>query len=80
MEALREAKTIHTKRTADLEGDIVTTDHARSQIVVHDSDGVDRVVILNPMMSSSYKVGDHVRLYVLSDYPDVKEVRLIRVK
>ena len=39
-----------------------------------------QMVILSPGMNSSYKVGDHVRLYVVSDYPDIKEVRLIRIK
>lgn len=80
MADLKEAKTIKTVRTADLEGDVVVADLAGNQIVVRDSDPMDHVVLLNPAMNNKYVVGDHVRLYVVSDMPDVKEVRLIRVK
>ena len=80
MADLKEAKTIHTRRTSDLEGDIVVADYTKNQIVVRDAAGMDHVVILSPGMNSSYQAGDHVRLYIVSDYPDMKEVRLIRVK
>ena len=80
MADLKEAKTIHTVRTADLEGDVVATDYTRNQVVIHDAGGVDRVVILSPGMSGKYQVRDHVRLYVVSDYPDFHEVRVVRVK
>ena len=80
MADLREAKKIHTVRTADLEGDILVTDYARNQMIVRDMNGVDRVVILSPGMHGTYKVKDHVRLYVVSESPNLKEVRLIRVK
>lgn len=80
MADLKEAKTIKTVRTADIDGNVVATDYARNQIVVRDETGTDRVVILNPNMSGKNVVGDHVRLYVVSESPNVKEVKLIRVR
>ena len=80
MADFKEAKTIRTVRTADLEGDVVAADYSRNQMVVRDAGSVDHVVILSPGMSGKYQVRDHVRLYVVSDSPNVKEVKLIRVK
>ena len=80
MADLKEAKTIRTVRTADIDGEVVATDYTRSQIIVRDSSGADRVVILSPGMNNKYQVKDRVQLYVVAEQPDIKEVRLIRVK
>ena len=80
MADLKEAKTIKTIQTADLDGEVVSADYSRNLLVVHDGSGMDRVVILSPGMNNKYQVKDHVRLYVIADQPDAKEVRLIRVK
>src|SRR5207253_3199045 len=44
MADMKEAKSITTKRTADIEGEVVGIDYARNQIVVRDRDGADRAV------------------------------------
>ena len=80
MADLKEAKTIKTIQTADLDGEVVSADYSRNLLVVRDGSGMDRVVILSPGMNNKYQAKDHVRLYVIADQPDAKEVRLIRVK
>jgi ribosomal protein L21E len=77
---LNEAKTIKTQPSADLEGQVVAVDTSRSVIVVRDERGKDNTVIVNSDMNGKNKVGDRVRLYVVSDSPNVQEVRLIRVR
>lgn len=79
MADLKEAKTINTVRTADISGEVVATDYPRNVIIVRDERGVDRTVIVNPALPQNV-VGDHVRLYVVAESPDVREVKLIRVR
>ena len=80
MADLKEAKTITTKYAADLEGDITGTDLVNSRIVVHAADGRNVVVVVNPNLMNQYKAGDHVKLYIVSDYADLQEARMIRVR
>ncbi|GEM_PF-3583987 len=80
MADMREAKTVKTQAAADLEGEVVSTDTVASRMVVRDERGKDHVVLLSPEMNGKNQVGDHVRLYVVSDSPERQEVRLIRVR
>ena len=80
MADLREAKTIKTQRTADLDAEIVSIDYTNNLIIVHNRDGRDVRVLIRPGMVNHYKAGDHVRLYVASDYPDLQEAKMIRVR
>ena len=79
MADLKEAKTIETLTTADLDGDIASIDYTNNVIIVREN-GRDSRVILRPELVRSYKAGDHVRLYVLSPYAEMQEARLIRVR
>ena len=79
MADMREAKTIQTQRTADLDGNIVTLDYTNSVVVIHENDRDSRV-LMTPAMISRYKVGDHVRLYVVTNYNDLQEAKIIRVR
>lgn len=79
MADMREAKTIETRQTADVEGDIVGIDYANNRVIVRESTG-DRTVIFTPGTIKGYKTGDHVRLYVVSNYTNLQEAKIIRVK
>ena len=79
MADLKEAKTIETLTTADLDGEITSIDYTNNVIIVREN-GRDSRLILRPGIAHSYKVGDHVRLYVLSPYAGMQEAQVIRVR
>ncbi len=80
MADLKEAKTIQTYKTADLEGDIINLDYDRNQIVVRESNASNRIVVMKPGVINQYKAGDRVRFYVVSDATSLAEARVIRVR
>ena len=82
MADLKEAKTITTKHTADLEGNIISIDETNGRMIILESNGSGKnvLVAVKPGLINNYKVGDRIRLYVVSDTPDFGEVRMIRVR
>jgi hypothetical protein len=80
MADLKEAKTIETVRDIRrLDGSIVTVDAQGSRMVVRDSHGNERTVLVRQGMITSYRVGNYVRVYQLADRDDVQLVRVIRI-
>lgn len=80
MADMKEAKTIHTRRTADVEGEITSVDYANNLIVVRDANGANRNVLVRPGIIGEHKVGDRLKLYVAVDNADPAAVRLIRIR
>ena len=80
MADMKEAKTIETHRIADLEGEIVTLDYTNKLLILRESSGNNRSVLIRPALIQQHKVGDRVRMYVVQAEPDPSTtVRLIRV-
>ncbi len=78
MADLKEAKTIETIRDVrNLEGNIVSVDTSRSQIVVRGADGKDSTVLLRQGQINNYRMGDHVRIYLLANHEQVQVIRII---
>lgn len=79
MADLKEAKTIETiSEVKSLDGSIVSFDTLSSQIVVRGTDGKDSAVLLRQGQANNYRVGDHVRVYLLADQKQVQVIRVIR--
>ncbi len=77
MADLKEAKMISVvKEISHFEGTILSVDPAIHQLIVRDSAGKDRTVLLAPGTTAYFKAGENVRIYVI---PDKGEARLIRV-
>lgn len=80
MADLREAKTIRTRRTADIEGRITNIDFANNVIVVRGNAGDEQNVLIRPNAIGEHKVGDQIKIYAAVDDRDPRTVRLIRVR
>jgi hypothetical protein len=76
----REAKTIKTRRTADIEGEIARVDYANNLIVIRTTDGPERTVLVRPGLIQEHKTGDRIKMYVAVDDASPQTVRLIRVR
>ncbi len=78
MADLKEAKTIETvNNVRNIEGNIVSVDASRNQIVVRGTEGKESVVILRPGQVNNYRVGDHVRIYHVTNQNQVQVIRII---
>lgn len=79
MADLKEAKTIETVRNMGRhDGYVVRVDPQGSRMVVRDTHGSERTVLVRQGMITSYRVGNQVRVYQLADHEDVQLVRVIR--
>lgn len=79
MADLKEAKTIETIRgVRNIEGRIVSVDTPSSRIVVRGTDGKDSAVIVRQGQIDNYRVGDNVRIYLLTNRDQVQVIRVIR--
>jgi hypothetical protein len=79
MADLKEAKTIETVRNMGRhDGYVVRVDPQGSRMVVRDTHGNERTVLVRQGMITSYRVGNQVRVYQLADHEDVQLVRIIR--
>lgn len=79
MADLREAKTIETvSGMKSLDGNVVMLDSQGSRMIVRDSRGNERNVIVRQGMITTYRVGNQVRVYQLEDREDVQLIRVIR--
>ena len=76
---LKDAMMVRVQTDADIEGEVVRIDRNLNQVVLRQRNGAERVIVLRSTMLDNYKVGDTLRLYVVSDYSDVTEVNVIRV-
>lgn len=78
MADLKEAKTIETVRNIRrIEGDIVSIDPSRSQIVVRDSHGKDTVIWVRQGLVTNYTSGQRVLIYTLPDRDQAQSIRII---
>ena len=77
---LQEAMKIRTRHTADIEGDVVQIDRAAGVLVVREPAGIERTVHARTDVLSGYKVGDHVRLYIVLNDANYQEAKIIRVR
>ncbi len=79
MTDLKEAKTIETVRNMGRhDGYVVRVDAQGSRMVIRDTHGNERTVLVRQGMITSYRVGNQVRVYQLADHEDVQLVRIIR--
>lgn len=60
------------------EGEIIKVDYPKSQIVVHDTNGRDRRVIVKQGMISNYKVDDYVQVHLMADLREAKMIHIAR--
>ncbi len=77
---LKEAKKIRTKQVPDLEGDVISVDAGSNVIIIRDVNGLERSAIIRPSMIRGYRVGDRVRFYAVSEYADLQEAQIIRIR
>ncbi len=79
MADLKEAKTIETiNDVRNLEGNIVSIDTSRSQLVVRDEHGKDAVVWVRQGLVNNYGIGQHVRIYILPNHEEAQLIRVVR--
>ena len=77
MEDMKEAKMIHIVRDLPhFEGSVVSIAPSVNQIIIRESSGNTRAVLVAPGTTAYFKAGDHVRIYAI---PDQREARFIRV-
>lgn len=67
---------LKNEEVRDFEGTIVRVDYRANEIVVRDTTGRERRVIVKQGMIGQYKVDDRVRVQLMAD---MKEARMIRV-
>ncbi len=79
MADFKEAKTIETIRDMGrLDGYVVRVDPQGSRMVVRDTHGKERIVLVRQGMITSYRVGNQVWVYQLAGHEDVQLVRVIQ--
>lgn len=79
-EDLKEAKTIETlKDVMRFEGNVVRVDSQGSRMVIRDTHGNEKIVLLRQGWITNYRVGNYVRVYHLTGREDVQLVRMLRV-
>jgi hydrogenase maturation factor len=77
MADLKEAKTIETVNVGRLDGSVVRVDPQDSRMVIRDTQGNERTVLVRQGSITTYRVGNQVRVYQLADHEDVQLVRVI---
>ncbi len=79
MADLKEAKTIETLRNVGRhDGYVVRVDPQGSRMVIRDTRGNEKTVLVRQGTITSYSVGNQVRVYQLAGHEDVQLVRVIR--
>ncbi len=79
MADMKEAAMIKIIRdVTPLEGTVVNIDSSSHGIVVRESSGKERVILLAPGMTINFRVGDKVRVYALPDRSEAKMIRILK--
>jgi predicted RNA-binding protein len=79
MADLKEAKTIETiGDVRSLQGNIVSIDYSRSQIVVRNTHGKDTTVWARQGLINNYHIGENVRIYTLPNHEEAQLIRVVR--
>ena len=78
--AVKETPVVIVKEdnTKEFEGEILSVDYPDSQILVRDTSGRDRRVIVKQGMINNYKVGDYVKVELMADHKEAKMIRTLK--
>ena len=78
--AVKETPVVIVKEdnSKEFEGEILSVDYPESQILVRDTTGRDRRVIVKQGMINNYKVGDYVKVELMADLKEAKMIRIVK--
>lgn len=62
----------------EFEGEIIQINYPKSQILVHDTGGRDRRVIVKQGMINNYKVDDYVQVRLMADLREAKMIHTVQ--
>lgn len=62
----------------EFEGEIIQIDYPKSQILVHDTEGRDRRVLVKQGMINNYKVDDYVQVSLMADLREAKMIHTVQ--
>jgi hypothetical protein len=62
----------------EFEGEIISVDIPESQVLVHDALGRDKRVTVKQGMISGYKIGNYIKINLITDMKEAAIIRIIR--